>query len=122
MREWIIIGAIFAALSVLIGAFGAHGLKGKISTEDLVIFEVGVRYQMYHALALILLGLIGYSIPGKILILPGILFCLGIFIFSGSLYLIVITNIRWLGAITPIGGVFLILGWLSLVLKMYKNY
>tara|TARA_X000001036_G_C20197258_1_gene610051 strand:+ start:70 stop:438 length:369 start_codon:yes stop_codon:yes gene_type:complete len=122
MREWIIIGAIFAALSVLIGAFGAHGLKGKISTEDLVIFEVGVRYQMYHALALILLGLIGYSIPGKILILPGILFCLGIFIFSGSLYLMVLTSIRWLGAITPIGGVFLILGWFSLVLKMYKNY
>ena len=122
MREWIIIGAIFAALSVLIGAFGAHGLKGKVSIEDLVIFEVGVRYQMYHALALILLGLIGVSMPGKILILPGILFCSGIIIFSGSLYLMVLTNMRWLGAITPIGGFLLIFGWLSLVFKIYKNY
>ena len=122
MREWIIIGAIFAALSVLIGAFGAHGLKGKISTEDLVIFEVGVRYQMYHALALILLGLISASMSWKILILPGIFFCSGIIIFSGSLYLIVLTNMRWLGAITPIGGALLIFGWLSLVLKIYKNY
>ena len=122
MREWIIIGAIFAALSVLIGAFGAHGLKGKISTEDLVIFEVGVRYQMYHALALILLGLIGVSMPEKILIFPGIFFCLGIIIFSGSLYLMVLTNMRWLGAITPIGGALLIFGWLSLVFKIYKNY
>ena len=122
MREWIIIGAIFAGLSVLIGAFGAHGLKGKISTEDLVIFEVGVRYQMYHAIALILLGLISASMSGKILTLPGIFFCSGIIIFSGSLYLMVLTNIRWLGAITPIGGALLIFGWLSLVLKIYKNY
>ena len=122
MREWIIIGAIFAGLSVLIGAFGAHGLKGKISTEDLVIFEVGVRYQMYHALALILLGLMGFSIAGENLILPGIFFCSGIIIFSGSLYLLVLTNVRWLGAITPIGGVLLILGWLSLVFKIYKDY
>lgn len=122
MREWIIIGAIFAALSVLIGAFGAHGLKGKISIEDLAIFEVGVRYQMYHALALILLGLIGFSIYGENLILPGIFFCSGIIIFSGSLYLLVLTNMRWLGAITPVGGVLLILGWLSLVLKIYKDY
>jgi len=122
MREWIIIGAIFAALSVLIGAFGAHGLKGKVSIEDLAIFEVGVRYQMYHALALILLGLIGVSMPGKILIFPGIFFCSGIIIFSGSLYLMVLTNMRWLGAITPIGGFLLIFGWLSLVLKIYKNY
>ncbi len=118
MREWIIIGAIFAGLSVLIGAFGAHGLKGKISIEDLVIFEVGVRYQMYHALALILLGLIGVSMSEKILILPGIFFCSGIIIFSGSLYLMVLINIRWLGAITPIGGALLIFGWLSLVLKI----
>ena len=122
MREWIIIGAIFAALSVLIGAFGAHGLKEKISIEDLAIFEVGVRYQMYHALALILLGLMGFSITGENLILPGIFFCSGIIIFSGSLYLLVLTNVRWLGAITPIGGVLLILGWLSLVFKIYKDY
>ena len=122
MREWIIVGAIFAALSVLIGAFGAHGLKEKISIEDLAIFEVGVRYQMYHALALILLGLMGFSIAGENLILPGIFFCSGIIIFSGSLYLLVLTNVRWLGAITPIGGVLLILGWLSLVFKIYKDY
>ena len=122
MREWIIIGSIFAGLSVLIGAFGAHGLKGKISIEDLVIFEVGVRYQMYHALALILLGLLGVSIPEKFLILPGIFFCSGIIIFSGSLYLMVLLNMRWLGAITPIGGALLIFGWLSLVFKIYKNY
>ena len=122
MRELIIIGAIFAGLSVLIGAFGAHGLKGKISIEDLVIFEVGVRYQMYHALALILLGLLGVSIPEKFLILPGIFFCSGIIIFSGSLYLMVLLNMRWLGAITPIGGALLIFGWLSLVFKIYKNY
>ncbi len=122
MREWIILGSIFAALGVLIGAFGAHGLKTKISSEDINIFEIGVRYQMYHALALLLIGLIGYHLPGETLILPGILFCLGIFIFSGSLYLMVLTNTRWLGAITPIGGLCFIIAWLSLAVKFYRNY
>ena len=121
MRLWIILGAILAALSVLIGAFGAHGLKSKISSENLLIFEIGVRYQMYHSLGLIILGILSFNFSYEVIKFPGYLFCSGILIFSGSLYLLVITNLRWLGAITPIGGFCFILGWLMLAFNIYKS-
>ncbi len=89
---WIIIGSALAALAVAIGAFGAHGLKSRVSVDDLVIFETGVRYQMYHSLALILLGLIGVNFQSNIVQLPAILFLAGIIIFSGTLYLIPLTG------------------------------
>ena len=118
---WIIIGSALAALAVAIGAFGAHGLKSRVSADDLIIFETGVRYQMYHSLALILLGLIGVNFQSNVVQLPAILFLVGIIIFSGTLYLIPLTGLRWLGAITPIGGIFLVLGWLHLFYNIYRH-
>ena len=112
---WIIAGSFFAALAVIFGAFGAHGLKSKVSPEDLIIFETGVRYQMYHALGLVLLGLLGMSTSFIISQLPALFFVIGIIIFSGTLYLIPLTGIRWLGAITPIGGIAFIAGWFMLI-------
>ena len=112
---WIITGSFFAALAVIFGAFGAHGLKSKVSPEDLIIFETGVRYQMYHALGLVLLGLLGMSTSFSISQLPALFFVIGIIIFSGTLYLIPLTGIRWLGAITPIGGIAFIAGWFMLI-------
>tara|TARA_B000000475_G_scaffold77730_1_gene62798 strand:+ start:4700 stop:5113 length:414 start_codon:yes stop_codon:yes gene_type:complete len=118
---WIITGSIFAALAVLFGAFGAHGLKSRVSAEDLIIFETGVRYQMYHALALILLGLLAMNPNTAITNLTFGLFVAGILIFSGTLYLIPLTGLRWLGAITPIGGTTLIAGWISLIYNLIKS-
>tara|TARA_B100001250_G_C19624006_1_gene710705 strand:+ start:348 stop:722 length:375 start_codon:yes stop_codon:yes gene_type:complete len=118
---WIIIGSALAALAVAIGAFGAHGLKSRVSADDLVIFETGVRYQMYHSLALILLGLIGVNFQSNIVQLPAILFLAGIIIFSGTLYLIPLTGLRWFGAITPIGGTALILGWIVLIFNFIRS-
>ena len=117
---WIVIGACFACLAVVLGAFAAHGLKSKISTEDLAIFETGVRYQMYHSLGLILLGLIGFQTAQDIVLFPAIMFIIGIIIFSGTLYLIPLTGSRWLGAITPIGGTAFILGWSFLIYNLIK--
>ena len=118
---WIIIGSALAAVAVAIGAFGAHGLKSRVSADDLVIFETGVRYQMYHSLALILLGLIGVNFQSNIVQLPAILFLAGIIIFSGTLYLIPLTGLRWFGAITPIGGTALILGWIVLIFNLIRS-
>ncbi len=117
---WIIVGSSFAALAVLFGAFGAHGLKERLSSEDLIIFETGVRYQMYHALALILLGLIAMNPNINISSLTFTLFVFGIIIFSGTLYLIPLTGLRWLGAITPIGGTALIAAWTTLIYSLIK--
>ncbi len=121
MKSWIIFGALLAALAVLLlGAFGAHGLKGKISPEDLTIFETGVRYHMYHALGLILLSVLGLYYYPEMIQLPAMLLSVGILLFSGSLYILVLTGLRWMGAITPIGGVAFIAGWLLLAYRMFK--
>lgn len=109
-------GAIYGFLGVAAGAFGAHFLKSKLPVESLDIFEVAVRYQMYHALALIgLVALLGF-ITSIWLAISGWLFIIGMFIFSGSLYMLVFSGIRLWGAVTPVGGVLLLLGWLSLFL------
>jgi len=117
---WIIVGACFACLAVILGAFAAHGLKSKITSEDLAIFETGVRYQMYHSLGLILLGLIGFQTAQDIVFFPALMFIIGIIIFSGTLYLIPLTGLRWLGAVTPIGGTTFILGWSFLIYNLIK--
>tara|TARA_Y100000996_G_scaffold381385_1_gene335841 strand:+ start:467 stop:847 length:381 start_codon:yes stop_codon:yes gene_type:complete len=118
---WIIVGSVFAALAVIFGAFGAHGLKSKVSVEDLTIFETGVRYQMYHALGIILLGLLAMNPNLNISPLPFIFFVTGIIVFSGTLYLIPLTGLRWMGAITPIGGFALILGWVFLIYNILNS-
>ncbi|WP_246246179.1 DUF423 domain-containing protein [Paenibacillus lemnae] len=105
------------ALSVAIGAFGAHMLENQISEDALATFETGVHYHMIHGLALILTGLAGIGLgASRKLYWAGCLFVIGIVIFSGSLYVLSLSGTKWLGAITPIGGVSFIAGWIMLAL------
>lgn len=104
-------GAGFALLAVALGAFGAHGLEGRLTPADLATFETAVRYQMYHALGLLALAGISLNNPEFRARMVGWAFLLGIVIFSGSLYLLVFSGIRWLGAITPLGGLAFLVGW-----------
>lgn len=111
IRLFGLLGSLFALLAVALGAFGAHGLKARLTPEDLATFETGARYQMYHALALLLVALFlarGGHGAGQ---LAGWSFTAGIVLFSGSLYLLVLTGARWLGAVTPLGGLAFLLGW-----------
>lgn len=121
MKSWIIIGAVLAGISVIAGAFGAHGLKPRISPNYLAIYETAVQYHMFHSLALIVLGLIGFYINQHVVYLPGIFILTGIIIFSGSLYCLVLTNLRWFGAITPIGGVSFVVGWIWLAYNVWRS-
>lgn len=107
---------LFAATAVMLGAFGAHGLKKIVSETSLQIFETGVRYQMYHAFGLMIAAIIFNSSIQKRIVLAGRLFITGILIFSGSLYFLALTadRFRFVGAITPIGGVCFIAGWILL--------
>ncbi len=104
-------GAVAGGLGVGLGAFAAHALKTRLSPEWLAVFETAVRYQLYHALALILTGLVAARWPGAWAAAAGWLFVAGILVFSGSLYLMVLTGARWLGAVTPLGGLAFIAGW-----------
>tara|TARA_S200000501_G_scaffold293530_1_gene279153 strand:+ start:612 stop:980 length:369 start_codon:yes stop_codon:yes gene_type:complete len=119
MKSLLIIGSVFAALSVLLGAFGAHALKNRLSIEYLAIFETAVRYQMYHALGILLMGVASYYLTGKLVSTPAYFLISGIIIFSGSLILLVFTNLKWFGALTPVGGLFLIIGWLLFAYNIY---
>jgi uncharacterized membrane protein YgdD (TMEM256/DUF423 family) len=113
--NWIRAGAILGGLGVTFGAFGAHGLREYMDARSLEVFEIAVRYQMYHAPALIAVGLLaGPGRSGAALSVAGWSFLVGTLIFSGTLYALALTGIRWLGAITPIGGVALIVGWFAL--------
>ena len=119
MRNLIAAGAIFAALSVLFGAFGAHGLKARLSLEYLAIFETAVRYQMYHSLGLMFMGSSGFHLPKNLIYIPSYFLIFGTVIFSGTLITLVLTDLKWLGAITPIGGLCLIIGWLLFAYNIY---
>ena len=110
-RMFAIAGALMAAVAVSLGAFGAHALKARLSSADLETFEIGVRYQMYHALALFVVAWAVSRWPSGIVNAAGWLFILGIAVFSGSLYVLVLTGQRWLGAVTPLGGLALVVGW-----------
>ena len=114
------LGSILAGIAVGLGAFGAHGLRGILSPEDLVTFETGVRYQMYHALALLGVAWAVTQWETVLLEWSGWLFVLGILVFSGSLYILVLTGQRWLGAVTPLGGLALILGWVLLASAFFR--
>ena len=105
------LGALLAALAVAGGAFGAHGLRARLTPADLATFETAVRYHLIHALALFAVAWVMDRWPGGTGPTAAVLMVLGIVIFSGSLYFLVLTGPRWLGAITPIGGVCLIAGW-----------
>jgi uncharacterized membrane protein YgdD (TMEM256/DUF423 family) len=114
-RLFIALGSINAALAVIFGAFGAHALKGRLSPEMLSVYHTGAQYQFYHALGLLLIGVIATQLQNSgALRLSGFLMLAGIILFSGSLYVLAITGVTWLGAITPLGGVAFIAAWLVL--------
>ena len=108
---WFATGSILCGLGVILGAFGAHGLRERLTPEMLVVFETGVRYHLIDGLGLLAIAWAASRWPDTYVNIAGYLFVAGILIFSGSLYVLAITGIRWLGAITPIGGVCLIIGW-----------
>ncbi len=111
MRLFFALGAAFGGLAVVLGAFGAHALRSSLSPDDLATFEIGVRYQMYHALALLAVAWATSQWESGAVTAAGWAFVVGIVVFSGSLYTLVITGQRWLGAVTPVGGAAFIVGW-----------
>lgn len=115
VKLFVILAAVLGFLGVALGAFGAHGLRGRLTPEDLEIFETGVRYQMYHALALLGVAWLSTRFPGAAVTAAGWLMVAGVVVFSGSLYVLVLSGLRWLGAVTPLGGLSLLAGWLALV-------
>lgn len=120
-RLFFAIGALSALIAVAAGAFGAHGLKVRLSPEMLNVFEIGVRYQMYHALALFIVAWACTRWPGTLVTASGVLFITGTVLFSGSLYLLSVTGTKWLGAITPIGGLAFLAGWACLAWVAVKS-
>lgn len=121
-RLFLAIAAILAGLSVAGGAFASHALKDKLAERALGIFETGIRYQMYHALALLLVAVLlsQRETPSMPLIVSGYAFIAGIAIFSGSLYALSLSGIKWLGAIAPIGGTAFLIGWGSLAIAAWN--
>lgn len=120
-RLFLCLASVLGFLGVALGAFAAHGLKGRLSPDLLAIFEVGVRYHMYHALALLAVGILLRISPDQFSPYAGWAFVGGITIFSGSLYILAISGIRWLGAITPIGGVLFLVGWALLAWHTFRG-
>ena len=116
-----ILGALSGFIGVAAGAFGAHGLRSRLSPEMLSVFETAARYQMYHAFALVAVAWAATRWPGGGIHLAGWSFVAGTVLFSGSLYVLSLTGIRWLGAITPLGGAGFLLGWLSLAWGIWKH-
>ena len=114
-------GSIAAFIAVALGAFGAHALKSRLAADMLATFETGVRYQMYHALALLAVAWACGKWPGPWTHASGWLFIAGIVIFSGSLYVLVFTGARWLGAVTPLGGLALLAGWVCLAVAAMRG-
>ena len=120
-RTFFALGALSAFLAVAAGAFGAHGLKARLSADLLNTFEIGVRYHLYHALALFVVAWSSTRWPGLPTDLAGWLFVAGTVIFSGSLYVLALTGLRWLGAITPFGGLAFLAGWLCLAWAAWRG-
>jgi uncharacterized membrane protein YgdD (TMEM256/DUF423 family) len=113
-------GAISAFLAVALGAFAAHGLRSKLPADMFNVFEVGVRYHMYHALALLAVAWASTRWPGTPVTAAGWFFIFGTLVFSGSLYLLALGGPRWLGAITPVGGLAFLIGWLLLAWAVWR--
>ena len=120
-RVFFATGCVSAVVAVALGAFGAHGLRARLGPDLLATFEIGVRYQMYHALALLAVGLALSRWPSSAGVLAGWLFVAGTLVFSGSLYVLALSNLRWLGAITPIGGAAFIVGWIVLAWSVWPR-
>ena len=115
------IASFLLALAVGIGAFGAHGLKTHLSAEMMQTFKTGVEYHFYHALGLLLIGLLAVNYPSLYVKWSAILLFVGIFLFSGSLYVLAVSGIKWFGAITPFGGISFFAGWIMLFVSVWKG-
>lgn len=113
------VGALMGFVGVGLGAFGAHGLRARLSPDMLAVFETGVRYQMYHALALLAVAAVMSRGDGRAVVVAGWSFITGILIFSGSLYALALTGVTTLGAITPIGGLAFLVGWVALAIAAF---
>ena len=124
MRLWIKLGGILGGLSVMLGAFGAHSLKERLTEKSLATFQTGVQYQFMHSIALILVGLLSLHFADeykKKIERPGWFFLAGIILFSGSLYSLALGGPRWLGPVTPLGGLCYMIGWVLLAFSQPKK-
>ena len=120
LRTYLMLAAFFGFTGVALGAFAAHGLKGRLSEQYLAIFHTGVTYHLVHTLALFGVALLATHLPGRLVTWAGICFAIGIVLFSGSLYLLTMTGISKLGIITPFGGLAFLAGWLCLGLAAWR--
>lgn len=120
-RVFGVTGSVSGFLAVAAGAFGAHALRSRLAPEQLAVFETGARYQMYHALALLAVAAALGRGPQPLLRAAGWLFLAGTIVFSGSLYALSLSGARWWGAITPLGGVLFLAGWLALAAGLFKG-
>lgn len=121
-KLFMLLGSLNAMLAVMLGAFAAHGLKKSLTADLVAVFSTGVQYHFYHALGLLAVGFIAtVTPPSAWLKLSGWLMLAGIVLFSGSLYLLALTDIRWLGAITPFGGICYIAAWAALAVALFRN-
>ena len=120
-RTFVALGAVLAGLAVAAGAFGAHGLRDRLAPDMLAVFETAARYQMYHALGLVAVAWVTTRWPDASAGLAGWLFVAGIVLFSGSLYVLALSGVRWLGAITPFGGLCFLGGWGVLAWTVWRR-
>lgn len=121
MRLPLLLGASLAALAVVAGAFGSHGLRGMVGARSLEVFQTATTYQMYHAIALVLVSVLSATqISRRLLAVSAGFFSVGILLFSGSLYALVLTDMRWMGPITPVGGVCFMVAWVILAVAALK--
>jgi uncharacterized membrane protein YgdD (TMEM256/DUF423 family) len=119
-KVWLVLAACFGFLSVALGALGAHSLKSVLDENGKAIYEKAVTYQMFHTMGLFSVGLLQMFLKNASLSISGWSFLIGIFLFSGSLYLLALTGIKWLGVITPFGGIAFLLGWAFLGFKIIQ--
>jgi len=118
----VLMGAAYGFVGVACGAFGAHALKTRLAPDLLAVWKTAVDYQLYHALVLLLIGLLASTRPSVAITNAGICMAMGVLVFSGSLYGLALSGVRWLGAITPIGGVLLLAGWALLFWAALKRF
>ena len=120
IKTLLLFGLFFSFLSVVMGAFGAHALKDKLSEYSMSIYDKAVFYQVFHALGILVIAILGQVFNTEQFNISGWFFVIGILLFSGSLFILSVTGIKWLGAITPIGGIMFITGWFLLFFKVLK--
>jgi uncharacterized membrane protein YgdD (TMEM256/DUF423 family) len=120
-RLWLMLGAIGGFLGVCFGAFGAHALRSRLAPDLLAVYRTGVEYQFYHAFALLVVGLCALQRPIRAFDVAGACFAAGILLFSGSLYALALSGVRVFGAVTPVGGVLFLAGWISLAIGISRT-